>query len=304
MICSLRQTRSSPMRKARPVLRAGVAAAALLVAAAPLAGQEADWTEVRARRQADGIQSVSVDVEYVAGELRVAAAEGGLLYDTHLRYDAARMKPERKWSVEGNVARLDIGFEGLGEDGDLNIEFEGDDHGFLQLGLSPDVPTDLRLKVGAAQSEVELGGIPLTGLVYQTGASETKLNFGSVNPVQMKRLELAVGVAEFRATALGNARFEEFEFQGGLGDVELDFTGDWSRNASATIEMGLGTLTLVMPEDLGVRISKAGFLAALDAPGFTKVDGAWQSPGWDSASHHLDVRLRAALGSIEVRQAH
>ncbi len=119
----------------------------------------------------------------------------------------------------------------------------------------------------------------------------------------MERLELAVGVAEFRASGLGNARFQEFEFKGAVGDVVLDFTGDWSADASGTIEMGLGSLTLVFPEDLGVRITKKGFLAALDAPGFTKVDGGWQSPNWDSAPHQFEIRLVSALGSIEVRQA-
>ena len=167
------------------MLKSIVAAAAFLAAGAPLAAQEADWTEVRARRQAGAIESVTVDLEYVAGELRVGPADGGLLYDTHLKYDAARMRPERNWSVNGNTARLDLGFEGLGDDGDMDIEFEGDDHGFLELSLSRDVPTDLRVKVGAALSEVDLSEIPLTGLVYQTGASDTEIRFESPNPVRM-----------------------------------------------------------------------------------------------------------------------
>ena len=283
------------------MLRSIIAAAAFLAAGAPLAAQEADWTEVRARRQAGAIESVTVDVEYVAGELRVGPADGGLLYDTHLRYDAARMRPERDWSVDGNAARLDLSFEGLGDDGNMDIEFEDDDHGFLELGLSQAVPTDLRIKAGAALSEVELGGIPLTRLVYQTGASATDLRFGSPNAVPMEHLELAVGAAEFAAIGLGNARFAELEFIGGVGDVTLDFSGDWLNEASAEIKMGLGSLTLVFPEDLGVRITKKGFLATLDAPGYTEVDGGWQSPGWDSASHHLEIHLVSALGSIEVR---
>ena len=279
-----------------------VAAAALLAAGAPLAAQEADWTEVRARRQAGSIESVTVDVEYIAGELRVGPAEGGLLYDTHLKYDAARMRPERDWSVDGSTARLKLGFNGLDDDGDVDIEFEGDEHGFLELGLSQVVPTDLRIAAGAALSEVDLSGIPLTGLVYKTGASETEIRFDTGNPVGMELLELAVGAAEFSATGLGNARFEELSFTGGVGDVTLDFTGDWTADASASIKMGLGSLTLVFPEDLGVRITKSGFLSALDAPDYTKVDGGWQSPGWDSASHHLEIRLGSALGSIEVLQ--
>lgn len=283
--------------------RPALAAAVLLAAAAPLAAQEADWTEVRARRQAGGIEAVTVDVEYIAGELRIAAADRGLLYDTHLRYDAARMRPQRDWSVDGNAARLHLGFDGLDDDGNLDLEFEGDDNGFLELGLSREVSTDLRIKVGAAVSEVDLGGIPLTGLVYETGASESNISFDAPNPAHMERLELAVGVAEFHATGLGNARFRELQFKGAVGDVTLDFTGEWAADATGAIDMGLGSLTLVFPDHLGVRITKKGFLASLDAPGFTKVDGGWQSPDWDSAPHKLEIRLVSALGSIEVRRA-
>jgi len=280
-----------------------LATAAFLAVAAPLAAQEADWTEVRARRQTDGIRSLSVDVEYIAGEIRITPAEGGLLYDTRLRYDAARMRPQREWSADGDAGRLKLGFEGLDKDDGIDIDLDGDEHGFLELGLGRDVATDLKLKVGAALAEVELGGIPLTGLVYQTGASDTEVSFGSANPVVLRTLEMAVGAAEFTATGLGNARFENLEFKGGVGDVVLDFTGQWSADGAASIEMGLGSLTLIVPDGLGVRITKTGFLAALDAPGFEKVDGAWQSAGYDSATYKLDIRLRAALGSIEVQPA-
>ncbi|MCL7971525.1 MAG: hypothetical protein M8866_05430 [marine benthic group bacterium] len=280
----------------------GLAVAAVAAVAAPLAAQEAEWTEVRARRQAGGVESLSVDLEYIAGELRIAPAGGDLLYDTRLRYDAARMRPERQWSVDDGAARLKFGFAGLGDDGDMELDFDDDEHGYLEMGLSETVPTDLNITVGAALSEVDVGGIPLTGLAYHTGASDTEIRFDSPNPVELGRIELAVGAAEFSASGLGNARFQELELKGGVGDVTLDFTGEWAGDADVSIHMGLGSLTLVFPPELGVQIDKKGFLAALDAPGFTKVDGAWQSESWDSAEHRLHVQLRAALGSIEVRQ--
>lgn len=283
-------------------VRSGLLLAVGLVAAVPLGAQEADWTEVRARRQADGVRAVEVDVEYVAGELRIAPADDGLLYDSRLRYDAARMRPERSWTVDGDVGRLEIGFEGLGRDGDIDLDVDEHEHGYLELGLSQEIPTQLSLRVGAALSEVELGGIPLTGLVYETGASETNLRIGSPNPVPMEKLELRAGAASFSASGLGNARFEELDFRGGVGEVTLDFTGQWSSDASANLEIGLGSIELVVPQGLGVRIVKSGFLADLDAPGFERVDGAWQSPNWDTAPHRLQIRLRAALGSIEVRR--
>jgi hypothetical protein len=283
-------------RRSRHVL--GLSTALLI--AGPLAAQEPDWTEVKARRQTDGVRSLQVDVEFVAGELRVERAAAGLLYDSHLRYDASRLRPSRRWSIDGEMGRLEMSFDGVGGDGDLDFDLAGDEHGFLTLRLGPDVPIGLRFTVGAARGELELGGIPLTSLAYRTGASDTDLGFGSVNPVRMSVLELLVGAAEFEAGGLGNARFEELRFKGGVGDVRLDFTGDWSGDAAASVEMGLGSLTLVVPPGLGVQIRKTGFLAALDAPGFEKVDGTWRTVNWDSAAHHLEIDLKAALGSIEV----
>jgi len=282
------------------VLRGLAVSAVLLCTAGAALGQEPDWTEVRARRQADGVRAVRVTLEYMAGELRLVPADAGLLYDTHLRYDARRLRPVRRWSVEDGTGQLHMGLEGLGEDGGLDLDVDEGDHGFLEVGLSREAATELKVTVGAALSHVELGGIPLTGLVYQTGASETDLSFGEPNRERIGRLELDVGAAEFRAAGLGNARFDELAFRGGVGNVTLDFGGEWSGDASATIRMGLGSLTIVVPADLGVRIHKSGFLASLDAPGFEKVDDAWQSGNWGAARYHLDIDLVAALGSIDV----
>ena len=279
----------------------GAAAAALVLLAAPVHGQEADWTEVTARRQADGVTSMKVSVEYIAGEIHVGPASRGLLYETRLKYDASQFRPRRSWSAADGAGHLDIGFDGVGSDGDLDLDMDEDNHGFLNLALSPDVPTRLEMRVGAAMSRIDLGGVPLTRLKYHTGASDTEIWFDSANPQRMDRLDLAVGAAELEVRGLGNARFDELSFEGGVGDIRLDFTGDWQADATATIRMGLGSLTLIVPPDLGVRIEKRGFLAALDAPGFEKVDGGWQSDNWESARNHLTVDLKAALGSIEVR---
>lgn len=283
------------------MLRYAWVAAALLCAAEAAVAQEPDWTEVRARRQVDGVRSVRVTIEYMAGDLRLAPAGQGLLYDTHLRYDASQLRPVRRWSEDDGEGRLDIGFEGLGQDGDFDLDMDEGEHGFLEVGLARDVPTDLKVTVGAALGRAELGGLPLTGLVYQTGASETDLSFETPNPERIERIEMDVGAAEFRARGLGNARFDALAFRGGVGNVHLDFSGDWSGDATATVRMGLGSLALVVPSELGVRIRKSGFLASLDAPGFEKVDDAWQTSNWETARSHLDVDLKAALGSIEVR---
>jgi len=230
----------------------------------------------------------------------VRAAEAGLLYDIGLHYDAALLRPERSWNAEGDVGRLELRFESTDEDG-VEWDFDDGEFGELVLGLSREVPTDLTLEVGAAESRLDLGGIPLTGLVYRTGASSTKIHFDTPNPARIGTLELAAGAASFEAAGLGNARFEELEFDGAVGDVTLDFTGDWSGDATADIAVGLGALRLVVPRDIGVRLEKSGFLAGFNPRGMEKVEGGWQTSNFDSAPHRLRIKLKAAFGKVDVQ---
>lgn len=293
------------------------AMAAVALAPSALAAQE--WKEFRTARQAAAFEALELEVVYGAGELNVAPAEDRYLYDVRLRFDAARFVPVRSWGVEGDRARLRIaltsaraGREGRrGEirldDFDLNFDLDdlkrlGDAAGRLDVRLGREVPTDLRIHVGAAESRLELGGLPLTRLEVNTGASHTRLSFDEPNPARMERLELKVGAAEFQGEALGNAGFERFSFEGGVGDVLLDFGGDWRGTATGSIRMGVGALKLRVPRGLGVRIRKRSFLTSFDASGFTQVGDAFQTAGWSEATSRLELDLEAAFGSIEVER--
>lgn len=273
-----------------------------LVAAAPLSGQEPDWYEVNARRQTDGVRRMEADISYAVGTLKVFPAKDGLLYDARFRYDANRFEPRRRWSVDGTVGRLDLGLEGHGEGMDWRSLNDLDEHdlGSLWVGLGQEIETDLEVEVGAAVVRLDLGGIPLTGLSYKTGASETDLAFEEPNPVRMGEMKLAVGAAELSATGLGNARFDHLVLEGAVGKITLDFSGSWTGDATASISVGLGGLELRIPRDLGVRVRRSGLLASFDAKEFTKVNGELRTSNWDSARYRLDVELSAVLGAIDV----
>lgn len=295
------------MRRVQPGVRGSVAAAfatLLLTAAGPLAGQSAEWYEMSSRRQTDGIETLEADIEYAVGRLEVGAAEAGLLYRLDLRYDARRFEPVRRWSTAAGTGHLRLRFDSDDDFDDFDIDdfddVDSDELGGLTLGLSREVPTRVSLGVMAAEARLHLGGLALERFVLRTGASETSIDFDSANPVRMDRLELAAGAADFRASGLGNARFDHLEFVGIVGDVRLDFRGDWEGSAEAEINMGLGSLRLTFPRELGVRIDRQGILTSFDSVGFDEVDGAFQTPNWETASSRLDLSIRAGLGDIDV----
>jgi len=299
---------------------AGLAGAAALAVLLFLPGivRAQEMTEIRsARRDVSQAERLEVEVEYAAGRVLVERADPGFLYQKYLRYDASRIDPISEWEREDGVGALRLGMEGpqdlqilrWGEGGGLDIDLRGisglrdldEASSSLELGLSRRVPTDLSLQIGAAESSFRLGGIPITSLSLETGASETEITFDRPNPAAMESLEIEAGAASLRTRSLGNARFGRLSLEGGVGDVRLDFTGEWTRDARATVEVGLGSLRLIFPEDLGVRIRRESFLASFDVPaGFETTDEGYRTENWSSAEHRLTLDLSAALGSVRI----
>lgn len=270
-----------------------VTAMLLLAGSLPGEAEAQSWRTVTMSRQWAGEETLDVRVSYGMGQLRIRPAEDGLLYHMQLRYDEETFEPQ----AEYQGGRLELGVEGLGR----NIRLGRDrDRGELDLHLARDVAMDLRLEFGAVRADIDLGGLTLTGLDLETGASETRIRISEPNPVPMARAELEVGAADFEARHLGNLNARRIDVSCGVGDVTLDFSGEWAQEATVDLEIGLGAATLRFPEGLGVRLEKSGFLLSVNAEGMVKRGDAYYSLDWDEADRRVRVFVDGALGSVGV----
>jgi hypothetical protein len=271
-------------------------AAASLAAASPLAAQS--WRTLTSARQRHGETQLTVDVSYAAGEFRLHAAPPGTLYQMDLRYDEDRFTPVREYDAA--AARLSLGVRGVRDD---NIDFGRKRNGptpSLDLGLSPDIPLTLNLDLGAVRSQVDFGGLALRSVRYRTGASESTLRFSRPNAEPCSTLRLEAGAAAFQAWSLGNANCRVISFDGGVGDVTLDFGGAWRGSIRAELRVALGSLTLMLPRDAGVAVRVSRFLASFERSGFEKRGDTFYTPGYESASRQLIIDVTAAFGGVSV----
>lgn len=268
-----------------------LALTALVLAPASLAGQ--DWRTVTSSRSYGGEEKLDVKIEYGAGEFSVDPGAAGVLYRSMLRYNADSFRPVATYEK----GRLTLGIRG----GEGISSLKSNGKARLDVTLGQDAPIDLDMDFGAVEAKLELGGLRLHSLELSTGASETNLSFSRPNRDAMRMMKLEAGAAEFNVVGLGNANAERFDFDGGIGDIRLDFTGEWRRDMKATVDMGVGSLTLVLPRGLGVRVRKDTFLTSFDSEGLIKRGGSYYSENWESAEHKLTLSVNAALGSITVR---
>lgn len=270
-------------------------AAALLAAIAVPVWAQQTWRTMTSARQVAGEQRLAVDVEYGAGRLRVQPERGNLLYRMEMRYDERAVSPVATY--DRGAGRLRLGVES--RKGRSNRD-DRRGEGRADISLTPAVPMALKLAFGAGEAEVKLGGLALEELDISTGASETRVSFDRPNRTSARAVRMEAGAARLVVTGLANARTERIVFEGGVGETTLDFGGEWTRDARATVKMGIGSVKLRLPRSLGVRVEKDSFLASFNSNGMVKRGNAWYSRGYERAARKLDIRIEAALGSIEI----
>ena len=268
---------------------------ALLLAVVPAGADAQEWRDMTAFRQRSDETRLDVHVRYGAGELLIRRGEPGELYRMNLRYDADIFDPVSHYEA----GELEVGVEGR----ESGLKLRNAEAGELRLQLSPEVPLDLDLDFGAVEADLDLSGLRVSSLDVETGASGTEVRFGEPNPAACDRIDVTMGAAGFEARGLGNAGCRHLTLEGGVGEVTLDFGGEWSRDLDAEVTMALGSVTLVIPEDVGVRVEKETFLTDFDRSDFDERDGSYYSDSWAGATHRLTLRMKGAFGSVSVRWA-
>lgn len=282
-----------PRTAALLALAAALAAAGCDVPPRSAAAAEQSWRTLDVARQLADSGAHQVRVDYQAGQLEVHAADPALLYDMSLRYDESRTEPVHQ--LEPGARALELGVRSRGDE-----QRAGAKAGEMRLGLTRLAPLDLSLELGAVEADLDLGGLALDNLALRSGASEARLRFQEPNRIPMRRLGIHVGAASVRATGLANANAAQLAVGAGVGTVELDFDGQWTRNLVATVDITLGRVTVHVPADVGIRLEVDRVMASLDTEGLERREDAYYSDNWETAKHQLRLDVNTVIGKFEL----
>jgi len=277
---------------------AALAIAGLLVAPPALQAQDAPlWRTVDVARQLRDSQPQRIRVQYGAGRVEVRGSADPLLYNMHLRYDERRAAPVHRYDAAARSAVLGLETrDGAQRFGDR------DDSGELRLVLPTSAPLDLDLQLGGTESRLELGGLTLRSLRLECGAADASVVFSQPNRTRMSDLTIDVGAADLLAVNLADANADQIRVHGGVGVVDLDFGGSWTRDLTLDTRLAVGKLILRVPADVGIRLDLDRLVAGFDHDGMVKRDGAWFSTNYDAAPHKLQVHAETFFGQIELRR--
>jgi hypothetical protein len=271
--------------------------APLLMAHAQNAPQ---WRSLDVSRQLRDTGTQRIKVQYGAGRVDVRGTDAALLYGMHLRYDEQRSVPLHRYDMEQRSAVLGL------EPRTANSRVASgprSETGELRLLLPRAVPLDLDLEFGGTEAMLELGGLALQSVRLECGATDATLGFTVPNRAHMRELNVDVGAASFTALHLGNANADQIRVRGGMGSIDLDFSGTWQRDMTVLTRVAIGKTTLRVPEDVGVRLEIQRVAAGFDHEGMVKRDDAWYSRNWETSRRKLRIRAETVFGALELERS-
>jgi hypothetical protein len=240
--------------------------------------------------------SVRLDV----GTLEIGSEkQAGSLYSYDLLYDKSSFAPETHYSsaLGGTEGRLFISLQNTSQAG---IHPQRNDNK-LHIDFNDSIPLNLKVTAGIGEARLSLSGLKISRIDVESGVGATKISAYEPNAIPCDSVRLKSGVGSFEAVGLGNLNFRDLEFEGGLGGVTLDFTGEWKHNADIRMRVGVGEVRVRMPKEIGVKVEAAkNFLSGLSLEGFTKQDPYHFSSNYDRAPIRITFHITNGLGGFRL----
>ena len=226
-------------------------------------------------------------LSFGAGKLSLSPGAENLVDGTVI-YNVKQLKPE----IQKNGSNIEIkqgDFKSLPPFKDMKNEWD------LKVG---NTPLDLIVQAGAYEGDLELGGLALRSLTVKDGASHVGLSFGKPNQTEMSLLRYETGASDVKLTGLANANFSTLTFSGGAGNYTLDFSGEFQRDATVTIDAGLGNLTLIVPEETKAVVTVEGAALNISAgSGWTHNGQKYSQKG---SGPSLTILVKMAAGNLVI----
>jgi hypothetical protein len=204
-----------------------------------------------------------------AGEIPLTVEPGRIVLDvSRCRFELVAGPSGSSIEVTGNydtaAFELKEDYEQVGETGwvyHLSLEprgffrFGGEgDRNRVQLVVPRDMPFALEGEIGMGESQLALGGLWLTQANLELGIGEHEISFEEPTPAPIGQFSLEGSIGELRVIGLGNASPSAVYLDHDIGEVDLDLSGDWKRDARVEAQCGIGECRVTVPDDESVAI--------------------------------------------------
>lgn len=264
----------------------------------PVAAQRIE--NVTEKIDAQGVDRLDIDCDFGMGELVIHPENIKEAAILDVTYDSRKFDFNVEYKNRNNTGFLVLESENLRK---RNRDGNKIDNTW-ELTLSTKYSSEMNFELGACEADIDLGGIPITALTFKVGAASGIIEFTKVNPVRMRELVLEIGASSLEVENLGNANFENLKVSCGAASCDLDLRGDYKGESEIEIDVGVGSVDLVLPRGVAVDIeADEGLFSSIEFHNedLEEIDNDhYQSPGFDNAKDRIFLSIEVGIGSIDI----
>ena len=218
-----------------------------------------------------------------------------------LKYVEDKCKPDVRYNEKRNELIIEVDLDGIhwnSEEEKNNIDLQV----IVELPTQAVINFDGRIKAG--EVDISIGDLYIENFELGIWAGETHIEFDKPNKMEMKNFEVDAKIGETSLYNLGNANFEEGEINGGIGEMTVDFHGENPEKSMAKIDLDIGETTIIVPDDIGVklRVSKFLFLSDVKYPNwFEKQGNYYYSDNYEDEKKSLYLTISQGIGELDIK---
>jgi hypothetical protein len=117
-------------------------------------------------------------------------------------------------------------------------------------------PFDVVGTLGLGRSRVDLGGLWLRDVDLRLGTGEHELEISEPLLLPMRSLRLRKGIGRLEVRDVGAGSPAEVDIEQSIGEAWIDLDGPWRRDATVSLELGIGGSRVRLPDGVRVELDR------------------------------------------------
>lgn len=258
-----------------------------------------------------GEKELAVNLQAAFGKVYISRGDPNKICTVDIKEDdRGKAKGSMNYRVSEGVGKLDLDLNKSdtwhdGDEGEEHFKLKDLETGTWYLHFTDAIPISFNLELGAGKGEFDCSGLRVKNFTLSTGASSVVLRFREPNKSLIENMKIETGLSKFVGESLGNANFRHFQFSGGVGSYTLDFAGELRHEADVKVEVGLGSVTILIPRDIGARVQyEESWMSKvdLDRDFEEKRDGQYISDNYNTAPGRMNISVESGIGHVKIRR--
>ncbi|MBN1783287.1 hypothetical protein JW948_19285 [bacterium] len=245
-------------------------------------------------------QVLDVDLNVDVGEVQVALSDSENVCQISMSYIKEDYRAKADFNEKSNALKIRLDKKGWNS----KFENDGDNHIRAEVLLPANVVMQLKTRVKAGEVTLDMSGLSIREFHLRVWAGEVSVHFDEPNPVIMDYLDISASIGSLTTSQLGNARFKRARINGGIGEINVDLTGEVLDKAKAKVDLDIGEAQVILPEDCGIRLAVGGMFGFMSSKNIDnrleKHGRYYYSEDFDENETSFSVLVTPGLGELNI----